>query len=297
MLVVLILIAVFIAWVIRISPATVTVGVPLLVIGGAAIALLLAGAAAYHILNYRIPLRQLARLLDEIEAGLAPIEELDQLPNSLAPLRRPVAEIVIGWKTAQSRMNELNEELRHRVANRTEALERQLGVLKAKASRDALTGLANRRTFDDELGSIVEACRKSKLDLVLLMIDVDYFKTLNDTLGHQAGDELLRALGQLIRSTIRPNDSAYRYGGDEFVVLLPDCDLTGAGALIKRLMRLVDGLTRHHRNLNPRPQLSIGACALSEVPADTNPTQLLAWADQKLYAIKHARDKSGRGAA
>ena len=114
----------------------------------------------------------------------------------------------------------LEHETRQRIANRTDALERTIGSLRQQATRDVLTGLFNRRMLEEYLPQAVKRCKEARIGLCLLMIDVDHFKLLNDTLGHAAGDELLKTIGQLIRSTIREKDLAFRCGGDEFVVQL-----------------------------------------------------------------------------
>ncbi len=284
-------------YIINSSDATVEVSISLVVICGIAFMLFLLGALAHEIFYWRIARKELKHLLEDASKGLVPIEEVRSIQGAFSSLSGPIAQILLDRRTAQMKLGNLNEELGARVASRTEALERQLGILKAKASRDALTGLFNRRSLEEELPQIIDACRKSRRDLVAMMIDVDYFKTLNDTLGHQAGDEFLRSLGQLIRSTIRQLDSAYRYGGDEIVVLLPDTDHASANVLLNRLKTLTDGLTLHHRNLSPRPQLSIGMCALSELPPDIDAGRFLAVADGKLYSIKHARPSRRRSVA
>ena len=130
------------------------------------------------------------------------------------------------------------------VANRTDALERTIGSLRQQATRDALTGLFNRRMLDQFLPQEIEQCWREKTNLAVLMIDVDYFKILNDTLGHAAGDELLRNIGQIIRSSIRENDAAFRCGGDEFVVVLPETGETAASSFAERFQSLVKGLAR-----------------------------------------------------
>ena len=107
-----------------------------------------------------------------------------------------------------------------------------------------MTGLYNRRLLDQHLPPIIDRCRNTQTHLSLLMIDVDHFKKLNDTLGHAAGDEMLRDIAQIIRSTIRENDSAFRYGGDEFVVVLEGFDAEAGQALGDRLISLVDALRK-----------------------------------------------------
>jgi diguanylate cyclase (GGDEF)-like protein len=127
-----------------------------------------------------------------------------------------------------------------------------------------------------------------------MMIDVDDFKLLNDTLGHAAGDDLLRNIAQLIRSSLREQDQAFRYGGDEFCLVLPDTSGQHGQALARRLTLLVDTLGQSLRVPRP-PRLCIGMAGIDE---ERDPTQqsLLARADAQLYQIKKSRKKQ-RGAA
>lgn len=260
--------------------------------------LMLAAGLGYEVLYWRRPVTEFTQLLGQVRDGSKQIEDLAAARRGAAPLVQPTQELLNEIKALKSEIAELKGEMRQRIASRTDALERKLGAMQAKASRDALTGVSNRRSFDEEFPKILDACRIARQNLVLMMIDVDHFKTLNDTLGHAAGDDLLRSIGQVMRSTIRESDSAYRYGGDEFVLLLPAADMTSARALADRLRYLVDGLTKHHRFLDPRPQLSIGIASLVEdAPKTPDPNQLLQIADQRLYAIKHARPAPRRKSA
>ena len=180
--------------------------------------------------------------------------------------------------------------MNQRVANRTDALERALGSLREKASRDAMTGLYNRRMLDETLPKLVAESVSGRRPLTVLMVDVDYFKMLNDTLGHAAGDELLRAIGQIIRSTARASDLAFRAGGDEFVVVMPEADPSAGPALRDRLVSLVDGLAKTLR-VEKRPRLSIGVAHLRDAEEPTA-SGLLAQADKALYAVKGARKRA-----
>jgi diguanylate cyclase (GGDEF)-like protein len=179
--------------------------------------------------------------------------------------------------------------MRQRVATRTDALERQIGSLRQQASRDGLSGLFNRRMFDAYLPKIAQKCADERMDLAVLMIDVDNFKVLNDTLGHAAGDELLRDIAQIIRSGVRDQDAPFRLGGDEFVILLPGAGLEPAHGLARRLTELVDARAKTLR-VEKSPRLSIGIAALSEIPSG-EPVHLVQMADERLYAVKGARKR------
>jgi diguanylate cyclase (GGDEF)-like protein len=251
--------------------------------------LMIAGAFAREVFAWRRPVAALAKQLSALSDGDLPMGSLDDLPPHLRPLRGPLLELLQTKRALAIETKRLEAETRQRVHNRTDALERKLGALEVKANRDALTQCFNRRAMDEQLPRIVDGCRGRQADCVLLMIDVDYFKQLNDTLGHAAGDDCLRSIGQIIRSSLRTTDFPFRYGGDEFAIVLPGGDLGGARLLAERLRHLVDGLTKQYRNLKQRPQLSIGISALSELDVVACAPALLAKADERLYAIKHAR--------
>lgn len=155
------------------------------------------------------------------------------------------------------------------------------------AMTDALTGLANRRHLNDALVRMAAAAERTGNDLSCIMIDLDGFKRLNDTQGHQRGDLLLAEVGRLIHANSRTADLAARYGGDEFAILLPNTELTTA---IGVAQRLYEGF---HRHLGIRAicqgassvTLSIGA-ASHRFRREDRPEQLLAMADEALYAAK-----------
>jgi two-component system cell cycle response regulator len=182
---------------------------------------------------------------------------------------------------------QLRRTLDHRVS---EATRRATHQLRQMAMRDALTDLANRRFLDDHLEPLVQSVQASGDELVCVMIDVDGFKGVNDSLGHAAGDELLIFLGSLIRAIVRGEDYAVRCGGDEFLVLMPQCDLERAGRFGEQLRVL---FRQHVSTALPpevRSDLSMGVAALRQHKL-ADGEALLARADANLYAAKRA----GRG--
>ena len=119
----------------------------------------------------------------------------------------------------------LNDEVRQRIANRNSVLDRHESALRNQTVKDPLTGLYNRRMLDQFLPQLISHYTAEHKPLTLLIFDVYRFKDLNDSLGHVAGDELLRSVGQIIHSTIREGDIGFRCGGDEFAVVLPGCEV------------------------------------------------------------------------
>jgi diguanylate cyclase (GGDEF)-like protein len=233
------------------------------------------------------PARTLLNAVDLARQGELPVEDLSLINGHMAPLARSIQEVLRLAKLQKAELQEMEREVQGRIANNTDALERKIGSLRHQAMRDALTGLQNRRSMEQELPRVLAEHRAGAIDACLLMIDVDHFKLLNDTLGHVAGDNLLKEIGQIIRSTIRDKDVGFRCGGDEFVVLLNQAGPTIGLEVAKRLESLVEVLTRTLR-LQINPQLSIGVCALSEL-AEPSPQAWLDVTDKRLYAVKAAR--------
>jgi diguanylate cyclase (GGDEF)-like protein len=154
-----------------------------------------------------------------------------------------------------------------------------------QARTDALTGLNNRGEFQRQLKEEEERSRRYNRSFSLLMLDIDHFKTVNDSYGHQAGDEVLRAVAARLREQIRPVDHAARYGGEEFVVILPETTNEGALALAERLRTAVaDTAVPVTEGRTIPVTISIGVATF---PADAgSETALIAGADAALYAAK-----------
>ena len=146
---------------------------------------------------------------------------------------------------------------------------------------DALSGLMNHRAFYDESERLLQLCRRGRRPVTLAYLDVDDFKAVNDLYGHLAGDDLLRAVGHAIQSTVRSSDLAARLGGDEFVILLPELGVIEAGQAITRIRDAITEVVRR----SPAPvTLSIGAVTLLAAPADVE--TLVHRADSVMYALK-----------
>ncbi len=170
------------------------------------------------------------------------------------------------------------------------ALKRQADLLRSMAFNDGLTGVANRRWFDERLQVEWLRCRRNKLPLSLILLDLDHFKAYNDHYGHQAGDDCLRAAAAAMKSRLgRPADLLARYGGEEFVCLLPETPIDGARAKAEDLGRAVFDLALPHADSPTAPVVTISRGVATASPAlDGSPNELLQRADAKLYAAKRA---------
>jgi len=112
----------------------------------------------------------------------------------------------------------------------------------AQARRDILTGLDNRRVFEERIGSLLESARRQDRPITVASMDLDHFKQVNDNLGHAAGDIALQRVAKVMTEMVRNSDLLVRMGGDEFVLVLPDTALDAARLLAERLCAAVDGL-------------------------------------------------------
>lgn len=181
--------------------------------------------------------------------------------------------------------------LEEKVTERTVQLEELNEELKKLVDSDGLTGLANRRCFDAYLARTWLRLRREQNLLSIIMFDVDYFKTFNDTYGHQSGDDCLVMLAKTIREQIqRPADLVARYGGEEFIVVLPDTDEAGAMAVAGQICQAVEALNIPHRSSSVADHVTISVGVATMCPDTRRPDYLIELADQALYKAK----KQGR---
>lgn len=156
---------------------------------------------------------------------------------------------------------------------------------------DGLTKLLNRSAWEDQLISEYNRVQRSGMSSVLLMFDIDHFKAVNDNYGHQAGDDVIRTVSDLIRETKRDADIAGRYGGEEFVIILADTDEEGAMIYAERLREAIASTTVTHSHHNIQFTISIGIA--ENPPIGSDHTTWIENADNALYYAKeHGRNQS-----
>jgi diguanylate cyclase (GGDEF)-like protein len=160
-------------------------------------------------------------------------------------------------------------------------------LITKQASTDGLTGLANRREFQDQLRREIERAQRFGLPLALILLDLDDFKLVNDRFGHLAGDSVLRAVASTVKSGIREIDCAARYGGEEFAIILPGATSEGAARLAERLRIAI--AERPATAADGRPVRVTSSFGVAAMPEDaTTQVELVAVADGALYAAKEA---------
>ena len=245
--------------------------------GGMAAALLAALLAWLAARRLSEDLNSLSRAALHIEAGT---------PGAVVPLIHSTREVqrlssTLGHMTR--RLLTMNEAMEELVRQRTLELQHANQELERLASSDPLTGLLNRRGFDARLAQALAMARRSGRPLSVIAIDIDHFKRVNDTHGHEIGDDVLRRLALQLQGWLRASDVVARLGGEEFIVLLPDTALAQAQQIARELVASVQ--EQAHDQMGPIT-ISAGLSALR--PHEEDASALLRRSDEALYAAKSA---------
>jgi len=210
-------------------------------------------------------------------------------PASLTPQVATLLSSVLSIaSTIQSTVQASHAELM-RAREEIDELRRDLKQSHEWLLQDPLTGMQNRRGMDATLFHEVARARRSGTPLSVAMLDIDHFKQLNDSHGHHAGDRALVHLSEVVRSVLRDSDTTVRYGGEEFVMILPETDLNGARFVVDRLRLVVRKSPLIHEG--QRIQLSLSA-GIAQLQPTENGSALLLRADRATLQAKHeGRDR------
>ncbi len=240
---------------------------------------------AYHILGTD---KNMGRQIDEIRAGSTPKEAYFAWEVESSSSTQPLVVALSGLFALVSKSNkalrDLNRTLEQRVAERTKELTRANEALKKISVTDHLTELPNRRFAMAQLDMLLEEAATTGRSFSCLMIDADNFKDINDTFGHDAGDEVLRRLARELKESVRSDDIVCRLGGDEFIIICPDTDLQGAMLLGEQTRKRIAALKVPAGRGWWHGSLSMGAACAA--PADKDVKVLLKNADKAVYEAK-----------
>jgi diguanylate cyclase (GGDEF)-like protein len=206
-----------------------------------------------------------------------PFEDIELISNVV---RRAAEKI---------RLERQTEHLIEMLQQKTEQLEQSNAQLKSLASRDSLTGLYNHRYFQESLTAELNRAKRYQHTFSLLFIDLDFFKTFNDTNGHLEGDNLLIALSNLFLGTFRKTDIVCRYGGDEYAVILPEESNESARMIAAKLQAQVADHPFEGRKVMPQGRVTISIGIATYPDNETNAESLIKHADQIMYEAKKNR--------
>lgn len=209
---------------------------------------------------------------------------------SKAKSQQEIEAVVNDVAAKTQHMLENNKKLEAELANSMmmmAELKRDLEYVRREAMTDGLTGLANRKSFDDELRQLMSDASAVKKPFTLLMVDIDHFKSFNDNFGHQVGDQVLRLVARTLKDGLKGRDFAARYGGEEFAILLPETGLQSAlavGNSLRQAIAMKDVVNRTSGSTLGRITMSIG---VAEYAYESMPEDIIERADAALYIAKH----------
>ncbi len=166
-------------------------------------------------------------------------------------------------------------------------VKRAYETLYQEYSKDYLTGLYNRRSFEEALSAAIERAKRDQAPFTLLLLDLDRFKYINDTFGHDFGDQVLKKVGQAIKSSLRRIDFPARYGGEEFAVILPGTGSYGGFGVARRLKETIENLVFETPKGPIKPSISIGGATFRPFYR-MNHKEFLKEVDRLLYSAKEA---------
>ena len=228
------------------------------------------------------PLADIAEAAEKIDAGDTHVAiPLSRRSSELERLSRSLSRMTQRLLARERELAEANQQLEARVAQRTAALAEANRHLELLAHQDGLTRLANRRSADLMLEKELAHHRRNRRSMAVLLADIDHFKRVNDTHGHAAGDDVLKAVALRLSQLLRHGDVAARFGGEEFLVILKETDAEGAMVVAEKIRASVEALTVP---IVGRVTLSIG-CAVAVEGRELS-AALVKRADDALYEAK-----------
>jgi diguanylate cyclase len=228
----------------------------------------------------------------DIETTVGAAPESSQLKQQIQGRLDAIREHLEQYReTEESRQHQLEAQLEqlnsrvHGMENEGESLRKRLQEKHEQAVRDPLTGLHNRLAYDERVIQEFARWKRYGQSMVLMMIDIDHFKKINDNYGHKAGDKALILIANQIQSNLRESDFLARFGGEEFVVLMPETDLKSAVIVAGKLIKAVEQCQFHYQNAQVDITISAG---LAQLRKDDTTESLFQRADDAMYRAKQA---------
>jgi diguanylate cyclase (GGDEF)-like protein len=212
-----------------------------------------------------------------ISHGLSTVLMIDRenfwaIINEIPVIARNMLQVLSTWIIATDKVTLDNQ--------------KQIAELEGIARVDGLTGINNRRYFDELIVRFIKRSEFGKEPLVLIMLDVDHFKNYNDTHGHLGGDQALVALAKTLHNTVRPGDFVFRYGGEEFAIILPVTSRTQSNSVAERVRVAVMNTKIAMPDGTPLPSITISMGIAESIISGDSESELIKRADAKLYEAK-----------
>lgn len=247
---------------------------------------------AYHILSMDKSLvRQLHKVAHD---GLSPKDaydqELQETDANTEPLLKALTSLFFLVSKKNKELELINEGLEEKIKERTQDLETTNEKLEKISTTDELTGLPNRRFVMRELQHLIDHWERYGTVFSILFIDLDKFKAVNDTYGHEAGDQVLKWVSDYISRHIRKNDLLCRLGGDEFIIISPHCNSKDLVLMAEKLITRIARLTDDEKPTYWSPFFSTGVVEMSD--NITSVSDLLIKADAAMYECKRSAEGS-----
>lgn len=220
----------------------------------------------------------------DVGAHSASIHAIEEQFNVLKASGATEEDIVDVFQQISSANEGLQDRLK-KAEDQIKAQAKEIRTHETEARTDSLTQLANRRAFDDEIARRTAESNRHGTPYSLLILDVDHFKKFNDTHGHQAGDEVLRKVGEALTECARETDLACRYGGEEFAIVMSSTSGKDGGILAERVRKAIEALRIPYEGKNLKVTVSLG---LAQFQSDKTPQDLIRRADEALYESKDA---------
>jgi len=229
-----------------------------------------------------------------METGVREAVDLEQLKSLVQQRMDDIGQHMEKFRKFEEKRNEISEHRIKELNSRLQSMEKESSNLRKKvveerkqALTDSLTGIANRLSYDERIEQEYVRWKRYQAPLSLVVIDIDFFKKINDNYGHMAGDKVLQTLTKLVQKNIRETDLLTRYGGEEFAIIMPDTDQKAAMGVAEKLRIETENCAFHYRDTRVDITISCGITEFKDKNKD-NPETVFERADGALYKAKDA---------